>query len=133
MPLFRRSFMSRAPMERKPLTPGSRRWLIRELDVEVSRIVRRRDRRCVVCGARQGLQCLHFFPRRYLVLRFDLRNCNAMCAGCNRRHNTDPAPYLAYLLDRYGAEVVAKLDGLRTSLQKVADGELRRLLDGYKA
>ena len=128
MPLFRRAFMTRAPMSRKPLAAGSRRWLIRELDVEVARVVRRRDRRCVTCGTRQGLQCSHFFSRRYLAIRFDLRNCNAMCARCNRRHNSDSSPYLAYVLERYGPEVVAELDQLRGSLQKVSDEELWRWL-----
>ena len=51
-----------------------------------------------------------------------------MCAGCNRRHNVDPEPYLTYMLGRYGPEVVAELGGLRTNLRKVADGELWRLL-----
>jgi hypothetical protein len=51
-----------------------------------------------------------------------------MCAGCNRRHNVDPTPYLSYMLDRYGPGVVAELDRLRTSLGKVSDEELSRLL-----
>ena len=55
-----------------------------------------------------------------------------MCAGCNRRHNCDPAPYLAFMLKRYGAEVVAELDMLRGSLRRVPDEELRRLLREYK-
>ncbi len=94
--------------------------------------VRRRDPRYVVCGARRGLQCSHFYSRRYLAVRFDLRNCNAMCAGCNRRHNSDHSPYLSYMLERYGPEVVAELDALRAGAGKVTDEELRWLLGRYR-
>ena len=128
MPLFRRAFMSRAPISSKPLAVGSRRWLIRELDVQTSRIVRRRDQRCVTCGTRQGLQCSHFYPRRYIAVRFDLRNCHAMCAGCNRRHNADPAPYLSYMLERYGPQAVAELHALRAGTEKVVPPAPDKLL-----
>ena len=65
---------------------------------------------------RTGLQCSHFFSRRYLRIRFDLRNCNAQCAGCNRRHNRDRGPYETYMVETYGPDVVTELDGLRGSL-----------------
>ncbi len=130
--LPRRRVLHRTPFEERPLEAGSRRWLVAELDRVVSVIVRRRDRRCVTCGEIRGLQCSHFYSRRYLSIRFDLRNCHAMCAGCNRRHNSDPAPYLAYMLERYGAKIVEELDMLRGSLRKVPDEELRRLLREYK-
>ena len=35
-----------------------------------------------------------------------------MRAGCNRRHNSDPASYVAFMLGRYGTGVVAEPDGL---------------------
>ena len=133
MTLTRRSFMSRSAFTEKPPTASSRRWLIRQLDIWTSMIVRRRDQMCVTCGARQSLQCSHFYSRRYLNIRFDLRNCNAMCVECNRRHNLDPRPYLAYMEAHYGPEVVAELRELKMSLQKVSDEELRRLLEEYEA
>ena len=130
--LPRRRVLHRTPFENKPPEVGSRRWLIAELDRVVSAVVRRRDRRCVTCGETRGLQCSHFYSRRHLGVRFDLRNCHAMCAGCNRRHNSDPAPYLAFMLERYGAEVVEELGRLRSGLRKVSDEELRRLFGEYK-
>jgi hypothetical protein len=106
---------------------------VAELDRLTSIIVRRRDRRCVTCGSRRNLHCSHFYSRRHLAVRFDLRNCHAMCADCNRRHNSDPAPYLAFMMDHYGPGVMAELSWLKSSLRKVADDELRRLLEEYKA
>ena len=99
----------------------------------VSTLVRRRDRRCVTCGEARGLQCSHFFSRRHLQTRFDLRNGHAMCAACNRRHNVDRGPYHDFMMGRYGPGVVEELDGLRAGLGKVTDEELRRTLGELRA
>ena len=131
--IARRAYMSMSRLVERPPEEGSRRWLVAELDRYTSLIVRGRDGRCVTCGSRQGLQCSHFYSRRYLAIRFDLRNCNAMCAGCNRTHNRDRRPYERYMLKTYGPAVVAELEGLRLSLVKVSDDELRKMLQQYKA
>ena len=130
--LYRRAYMSRSRLVERPPEEGSRKWLIAELDRYTSLIVKRRDGRCVTCGSAQGLQCSHFYSRRYLSIRFDLRNCNAMCAGCNRRHNRNRRPYEKYMLKNYGAGVIAELDLQRASLEKVTDARLLELLDEYR-
>jgi hypothetical protein len=131
--LYRRSFMSRSTFEEKPLEAGSRRWLIWQLDVQTSRIVRGRDSKCVTCGTNRNLQCSHFYSRRYLTIRFDLRNCNAMCAACNRRHNEDPSAYLNFMNHYYGASVIDELNELRKSLHKISVEELTQALNRYKS
>jgi hypothetical protein len=129
--LYRRAYMSRSRLAERQPEAGSRKWLIQELDKLMSIIVRKRDKRCVTCGSRQGLQCSHFYSRRYLSVRFDLRNCNAMCAGCNRRHNRDRVPYERYMRNTYEPEVLAELDALRSNLEKVPDAYLLELLNEY--
>jgi hypothetical protein len=99
----------------------------------VSVIVRRRDRRCVTCGEAWGLQCSHFFSRRYLRTRFHLADCPARRANCNRRHNEDPGPYLRFMRERYGEDAVKDLEEFRAGGGKVTDEELRRELEGLKA
>jgi hypothetical protein len=131
--LPRRRVLHRTPFEERPPEKDSRRWLVAELDRLVSVIARRRDRRCVTCGEARGLQCSHFYSRRYLRTRFDLRNCNAMCATCNRRHNEDSEHYLRFMREHYGEEVVTELDLLRSDRRKVDGEELLRLLEGLKA
>lgn len=131
--LARRAYMSRSRLVERPRIEGSRKWLIAELDKYTSIIVRRRDGRCVTCSSVQSLQCSHFYSRRYISTRFDLRNCNAMCSACNRRHNRDRKPYERYMRKAYGPAVVAELDGLRLNLEKVTDEELGGLLRRYKA
>ena len=56
-----------------------------------------------------------------------------MCSECNRRHNRDRKPYEKYMRAAYGREVLAELDGMRMSLAKVTDEELKVLLYLYKA
>ena len=130
--LYRRSFMKRTAFEEKPLEVGSKKWLIWQLDIQTSRIVRRRDRKCVTCGSYRNLQCSHFYSRRYLIIRFDLRNCNAMCGRCNLRHNHDPFPYMNYMQEHYGPDVLTELHALRMSLDKVNEDELRVMLEDYR-
>jgi hypothetical protein len=125
--------MPRSELSERQPEEESRRWLVAELDKYTSIIVRRRDRRCVTCGTMQGLQCSHFFSRRHLAIRFDLRNCNAMCSRCNRRHNRDRRPYERYMMKTHGRAVVTELDELRMGLEKVTDEELCDLLLQYKA
>lgn len=96
-------------------------------------LVRRRDHQCVTCGERRGFQCSHFYSRRYLRTRFDLRNCNAMCGGCNRRHNSDPEPYLRFMNERHGEGAVAELDRLRRDSRKVSDEEMVQALKRLRA
>lgn len=131
--LYRRAFMSRSRLVERAPEEGSRKWLVAELDRYTSLIVRRRDGRCVTCGNTQGLQCSHFYSRRYLSVRFDLRNCNAMCSACNRRHNRDRRPYERYMLKTYGPAAIVELDRLRFNLEKVTDEELGEVLRQYKA
>ena len=130
--ITRRWDLPRSGFSAKPPEEGSRRWLVAELDRLTPMFVRRRDRRCVICGSRSNLQCSHFYSRRHLSIRFDLRNCHAMCAGCNRRHNSDPEPYLAFMRERYGPDVVEELGRVRDGLRKVSDEELSWLLGEYK-
>ena len=131
--IARRAYLSRSGFFNKPLEVDSRKWLIAELDKYTSIIVRKRDRRCVTCGGRRSLQCSHFYSRRYLAIRFDLRNCNAMCGPFNRRHNHDPFPYMTFMQEKYGPDVVAELHELRMRPRKVTDDELAQTLSQYKA
>ena len=112
---------------------SERRKLKYELDRLTSLIVRARDGRCVTCGTTEGLQCSHFYSRRWVNTRFDLRNCNAMCAGCNYRHNVDQNAYTAYMVKAYGLDAIGELFELRNKRETPADDELRALRDSYRA
>jgi hypothetical protein len=94
--------------------------LVKKCDVLVSLIVRNRDRQCVTCvflgkypkTIKQPvkiLQCGHLFSRKYGNTRFDLTNCYAQCAGCNKRHVYDTTSYTDWFITKFGVETWREL------------------------
>jgi hypothetical protein len=128
-------FIKRTPFVEKPLVIGSRRWLKAMLHKETSRIVRARDKRCVIlgCGSRFKLECGHFYSRVYLHIAFDLRNCNAQCHFHNQLHIRNPFPYLEYMAQRWGQAVLDELNFLRSVRTKVTDDQLKETLALYRS
>jgi hypothetical protein len=112
---------------------GTKQFFMWWLDRLVSEIVRRRDGQCVTCKTRSGLTCSHYFKRGFLWTRWNLQNCNAQCADCNRTHNTNPFPYRAYMSKVYGEDVIEELFTLRNSKLKFEAWQMAELLDRLKA
>lgn len=86
-----------------------RKKLIKQLDAFVTSIVQKRDKKCVTCGALNGIYCGHYHSRTHYATRWDLMNCHAQCNPCNARHEHDPYPYTKFMLTKYG---VKKMDEL---------------------
>lgn len=108
---------------------GTRARVIRELDIEHSRKVRRRDKACVTCRRTDDLQASHFYKRKWLHVRWDDRNVHAMCGDCNQRHNNNVWPYTNFMLDRYGDDVLTELFELRNCKRYIPTPELEEWLD----
>lgn len=111
----------------------TRKGLIDELDKVTSFIVRKIYGRCVTCGTTLNLTASHFYSRRWLRVRFDLRNVTCMCMTCNERHNVNCWPYTNWFLEHYGDKVMSELFELRNSTRKVTDEDLRKLLEEHRA
>ena len=47
---------------------------------------------------------------------------------CDGRHGEDPEPYLGFMRERYGDEVVEELEGVRDGGREVTDEHLLRAL-----
>lgn len=112
----------------------TRKGLIEELDRVTSLIVRKRDKVCVTCGEARPelLTCSHFYKRRFLNTRWDLRNCNCQCARCNEAHNENPWAYTSWFLDTYSTDVMAELFELRNRKETPSTEELRLMLNEYR-
>lgn len=133
------------PKKKKPVSLST---INRRLDILVSRIVRKRDERCVICGQpvqfnERGepvtLTNGHWIRRGLIALRWDLRNCNCQCATCNGRHEYDTEPYDIWMVDTYGADTVASLRersrGVKvmTRNERLAlEDELRQVWEGMR-
>lgn len=69
---------------------NKRQSLIKKLDTLISRKVRERDNwTCVRCLKKytpptKALHCSHYYSRRKLGTRWDMRNLDALCYGCHR-------------------------------------------------
>lgn len=122
--------MKRSPLRK--VKKSSRGSLVRRLDSLVSKIVRERDKRCVVCGSIDNLQAGHLFTRTVYATRWDLINVNTQCAGCNFRHNGDAYPYIQWFTRRFGEEALEMLHQKHRTITKIKDYELEELLEELK-
>jgi len=102
----------------------SRKGIIKKLDDLIrDHLKETREKYCVVCGKSMdwfhpqncpfGLQVSHYISRDYKALRWDLKNVEPMCIGCNYRHDKNPAPYTLYMIEKYGTERIEYLNEKR--------------------
>ncbi len=117
-----------------------------EAQAEFNRYIRLRDRLaghgCICCGApldwnstKPGgaVDAGHFMSRGSTIeLAFDERNVNAQRKGCNRPGGTTRDAFRAGMVARWGAEVVAELEGPQTMPQLRHD-DLRAIRAKYRA
>jgi len=98
------SFKPRKPIARKHHPLSTRKGLIAALDEVTSLIVRKRDEVCITCGEARPelLTASHFYSRRWLNVRFDLRNVACQCWNCNAIiHAANPWPYTQWFLNLF--------------------------------
>lgn len=109
-----------------------RKGLEDRLDASLSRIVRLRDKWCVICGSPYNLEAGHIFGRGRQSLRWDPFNVFAICHSCNQRDVRDHAPYRNWFIGKYGQE---KFDELERRSYQTADWsifELQELLKYFR-
>lgn len=83
--------------------------LVKHLDTLCRIIVICRDKRCVICGSTNRLQCGHFLRRGLYGVRWDLRNVHVQCEFCNNEHESNTDKYHWFMVDTYGGEVLDEL------------------------
>jgi hypothetical protein len=88
---------------------SGRKALIRKLDKIFSKYIRARDKKCVVCGSIEHLQCGHLLSRVNYSTRWDEINANCQCGHCNIVHNTNPGPYMLWFIETHGKKELHKL------------------------
>jgi 5-methylcytosine-specific restriction endonuclease McrA len=71
------------------------------LDMWFSLIVRSVGH-CQSCGTTERLQCAHVVSRRYLGVRYDLRNAMCLCAACHMRFTHRPLEWEVFVTERMG-------------------------------
>lgn len=130
---------SRRALKRATLAQGrpklkSRKWLIRELDAELSRQVRTEKTMCAFCP-KPAEHCFHFLTRKNFSTRWERQNVTASCAGCNIRYEHD-ADFVHQVVDRfrqtYGAPAWEDLVRRHHQPTKFSRSDLAALLEKLK-
>lgn len=71
----------------------------------------------------------HFVSRSSSTLRFDERNCNAQCVGCNMFKQGNQYAYALALDLKYGDGTAQELYSHRMDTHKFTIDELQAILD----
>jgi hypothetical protein len=117
----------------------SRKSLIEKLDKVFSIYIRRKDAindiaQCVTCGKKDHwskLQNGHWASRRHYSTRWDERNCNVQCAGCNVFRAGEIYLYTKYLCSKYGDNFPDELYAKSQTIRKFDDVELQDMIAHY--
>lgn len=113
-----------------------RKKLEKQLDNIFSLYIRERDNHtCIVCRVTNKthvIQCGHLFSRVSRSARWDEKNANAQCSGCNLRHEHDFEPYRRIWVEKYGQDEYNILYAKWSKSTKFSIGDLKYLIDYYR-
>lgn len=117
-----------------------RSTLVKNLDTVFSQYIRRKDAineiaKCVTCGKEDHwskLQNGHWASRRHYSTRWDERNCNVQCSGCNVFRAGEIYLYTKYLCSKYGDNFPEELYKLSQKTVKFTDADLQDMIQHYK-
>lgn len=117
--------------------PLSVQKLKKKADAIFSEYIRKRDEEkgCITCGVKKEWkyqQNGHYVSRSYNSLRYDERNCNAQCVGCNVFKRGAMDSYALQLIRRYGANILSALARDKRKTKQWTVKELQTLIEAYK-
>src|SRR5690554_4632435 len=114
--------------------------LKKEADKWFSLYIRHRDSKdglaeCITCGVSKPIKEMqngHFVRRSVNLLRYDERNCNAQCVGCNMFKAGELYLYGKALDMKYGDGTADELMSLRHKTHKLTIPELEQIIQDAK-
>lgn len=124
-------------MAKKP----TRSKLIKIADKVFSEYIRRRNANglgmteCFTCGKIdhwKNLQCGHFQSRKHYATRWDEKNCQVQCAGCNVFRYGEQYKFGLYLDKKYANNISEKLMNKAKKTIKFSNYDIQEIIDHYK-
>jgi hypothetical protein len=116
--------------------------LKKELDKWFSLFIRLRDAtseglvQCFTCHKvshyKSGMQCGHFQSRKHLTTRWDLKNCQVQCVGCNMFKAGEQYKFSLNLDAKYGEGTSEELESLARTIMKFNRIEYEEKISYYK-
>ncbi len=113
----------------------TRKGLVKKVDEVHSKIIRIREKFCVLCGSRENLQCGHIFSRVSYSTRWDLAkdgNAHGQCRNCNLNHEYHPYLFFKWYLNNFGKKRLEELHNRSRETKKYKNYELENLLRELK-
>ena len=117
--------------------------LKKELDKWFSLYIRLRDAtsegmvQCFTCGKaahyKSGMQNGHFQSRKHLTTRWDTKNCQVQCVGCNMFKGGEQYKFGLNLDAKYGEGTSAELEFLARQSWKITRSEYEDFASYYKS
>ena len=116
--------------------------LKKELDKWFSLYIRLREAtsegmvQCFTCGKvahyKKGMQNGHFQSRRYHSTRWDERNCQVQCVGCNMFKSGEQWQFGMQLNGKYGVGTSNELEYIARQIQKFSRVDYEDKISYYK-
>ena len=119
----------------------SRSKLVKKLDTIFSQYIRLREAdnigfvECFTCGKKdhwKKLQNGHFQSRRHYATRWDERNCQVQCVGCNMFKGGEQFLFAKALDDKYYAGISDELYVTAQTIVKFSNLDIELLITKYQ-
>ncbi len=90
---------------------------------------------CITCGKSYHWKTMHaghWRSRKHNATLLEETNCHPQCVSCNNFEGGMSSEYSAFLLERYGADEVARLIRLSNEVRKFTREELLEQRAGFR-
>lgn len=90
---------------------------------------------CISCGQtkpKDQLHAGHFYASTFTAVRWDERNVNGQCAGCNVFKHGNLLNYRKGMIEKWGQQVVDELEALHNKPFKLDREWLEEKIEYYK-
>lgn len=123
-----------------PSKKASRSKLVKKLDVVFSQYIRLKNSvdeiaTCFTCGKKdhwKKLQNGHFQSRKHYATRWDEKNCQVQCAGCNVFRYGEQFLFAKYLDERFYNGLSDELYYKSKHIVKFTNTEIEEMILKYK-
>lgn len=110
-----------------------RKKLVIALDKLFSLYIRKRGNNiCFTCGTTENPTCGHLFTRSCHSVRWDGKNAEVQCSGCNFRHEFNAHIFTNAYINKYGLTQYQKLYAHHARPANFTLQDLERLLEELK-
>jgi len=105
--------------------------------IYVRRLNADRDGMLLCCTCRliyhwKKVHCGHYIPRNYLSTRFDLKNVDPQCVGCNMFGGGKHDEFALHLIAKYGKNILEDLNTQKNKPIKYTIANYQDMIESYQ-